>query len=79
MALAFTGRYEFNYVTPTPGTDGSGNPITVQVPGSFSLGGISEEVARGIRFGLRRVSTITDVVVGRVMEDREIITVDPAS
>lgn len=79
MALTFTGNYEFSYTTPTPGTDPTtGNPITVQVPTVFTLGGISEDVARGIRAGLRRVTSITNVVAGRVMQDREIISVDPA-
>ena len=40
-------------------------------PGRFVLGGISEDVAKGIRFGLRKVPTITSVVVERISETRD--------
>lgn len=75
----FTGSYEFRYTTPTPGVDDEGNPVPLQVPTTFVLGSISEDVARGIRFGLKRVASITNVVVARVMEDREAVTTDPTA
>lgn len=76
--MAFTGRYEFSYTTPTPGTDDDGNPITLQVPTTFSLGGISDDVAKGILFGLRKVPSITNVTGERVMENKENVTGDPS-
>ena len=75
--MAFIGRYEFGYTTPTPGTDDSGNPVTVQVPTVFAPGGISDDVAKRIRFGLRKVPSITNVTAERVMENKENVTGDP--
>ena len=45
----------------------SGSPV----PTSFSLGGISEDAAKGIRFGLKKVPTIFNVNVERVVETRD--------
>ena len=57
-------RYEFSYTTPS----------LSDAPTSFMLGGISEDVAKGIRFGLRKVTSITNVVVSRVFEDRDALS-----
>jgi hypothetical protein len=77
--MAFTRRYEFGYTTPTQVADpDTGNPVTAQVPTTFALSGVSEDVAKGIRFGLRKVPTITNVTVERVMETKEGVTGDPA-
>lgn len=74
MAATFTGQYEFSYVTPTTDPD-TGQPINV--PTTFTLAGISDDAARGIRFGLRKVTSITNVVVARIMADRDPVTLDP--
>lgn len=76
MALSFTGNYEFSYTTPSTSVDANGNSITTQIPTTFVLTGISDDVARGLARGLRRVTSITNVVVGRVMQDREVIAPD---
>jgi hypothetical protein len=47
--------HEFSYTT-----DG--------VPTTFRLGGIADDVAKGIRAGLRKVPTITDVTARKVSE-----------
>ena len=75
--MAFTGRYEFAYDTPTNTTDDQGNPVVINVPTTFALGGISEDVAKGIRFGLRKVPSITNVIAARVMETKEAVVGDP--
>ena len=62
--------YEFSYNTPTTAEDGT----TILVPTTFRVGGIHLDVAKGIRFGLRRVIApnatvpIQDVTARRVVE-----------
>lgn len=62
-------RYEFSY------TDNSdpANPVQMM----FGLHGVSDDVAKGVRFGLRKVPTITNVVAERITEDRQPVTGDP--
>jgi hypothetical protein len=72
-----TTRFEFSYDTPTQGVDGQGNPVTIAVPTTFALGGVSDDVAKGIRAGLRKVTSITNVVVERVSETKESMAPDP--
>ena len=69
MAATVVG-YEFHYDTPTQTTDKDGNPITVDVPTLFGLSGISQDVAKGVRQGLRNVPSIKNVVAVQVLEDR---------
>jgi hypothetical protein len=75
-------RYEFAYTTPTPApTEADPNAIN-QVPTVFALDGISPDVAKGIRFGLRRVQQlglIANVDVGFITETRTAVTTDPGS
>lgn len=59
--MAVTG-YEFGY------TDASG------LPTSFVLGGITDDVAKGIRQGLRNVPSITNVTAERIVSTRENVT-----
>ena len=70
MAAQVVG-YEYKYDVPTQTTDSGGNPITVDMPMSFMLGSISEDVAKGIRYGLRQVPSIKNVTAVRVLEDRD--------
>jgi hypothetical protein len=60
-------RFEFNYTT-----------IATNAPTSFALGGITEEVAHGIRVGLEGVASITNVTAVEVMETREAVSVPVA-
>ena len=69
MAAQVIG-YEFSYDTPTQTTDAGGNPVTVDVPTTFSLSGISQDVAKGVRQGLRNVPSIKNVVAAQVTQDR---------
>lgn len=62
--------YEFNYVTPTQVPDGSGGTTSVDIPTAFTLSGITDDVAKGIRQGLRNVPSIKNVTAERVLEDR---------
>jgi len=74
-------RYEFSYTTPTPSVDGNGQPITIQVPNTFALGGISDIVAKCIRFGLRKgqqLGYIAGVDCQAVDETRTAVTADPS-
>lgn len=75
-------RYEFSYTTPTPApTDADPNAIN-QVPTSFALGGISPDVAKGIRFGLMRCQTlglIANVDAGVITESRVAVTGNPGT
>ena len=73
--MAVTG-YQFSYTTPTAATDSAGNPITVDTPTSFTIGGISEDVARGLRRGLRNVPTIANVVVSQVVNNTQQLPAD---
>jgi hypothetical protein len=57
--------------------DAEGNATLT--PTTLAIGGVSEDVARGIRAGLRKVASITNVSVARVMEDRENVTNDPTA
>ena len=43
-------------------------------PAMFVLGGISEDVAKAIRAGLRKSPAVTDLVVERISESREEVT-----
>jgi hypothetical protein len=54
-----TVRFEFSYTNVEDG-----------MPGSFGLGGITPEVAAGIRTGLQGVASITDVTAHEVVESR---------
>lgn len=63
--------FEFSYNTPAVDSTGA----TVVTPTMFRLSGISVDVAKGIRFGLRRVTAangaavpIQDVIARRVTE-----------
>lgn len=73
-------RYEFYYETPQPGVDSDGNPLP-NIPTTFGLPGtIDLNVAKGIRFGLRRVQQlggIVNVTVATVDEARTAVTTDP--
>ena len=62
-------RYEFAYDTMV--LDGP------NISTMFALGGISEDVAKGIRFGLRKVPTITNVTAQRITESKEVVVGDP--
>ena len=62
--------YEFTYTDSTDGTP---------QPSAFTLGGISENVARGIRFGLKKAPQISDVTGKVVTQQRaDIPGPDPA-
>ena len=52
--------YSFNYTDTATG-----------IPTQFVLGGISEDVAKGIRFGLKKVPSISNVTVDRITETRD--------
>lgn len=70
-------RYEFYYETPTQQPDGSGGTITVNVPTTFSLGGIALPVAKAIRAGLIARATqagIANVSATRVQDATDTIT-----
>ena len=56
-------EYQFQY------TDVDGGSIHM-----FQLGSISEDVAKGIRFGLRKVPSITQVVVQQILVDRQALS-----
>lgn len=69
-------NYQFGWLTPTPGTDESGNPVTVQVPSTFTIGGIPVNIARAIRSGLNReatknatINTVTAKVITETLTD----------
>ena len=64
MAAQVIG-YEFSYDQPTD----TGNGI-VDVPTTFSLSGISSDVAKGIRQGLRNVPSIKNVVAAQITQDK---------
>jgi hypothetical protein len=64
MAAQVIG-YEFSYDTPTV-VDG----VNVDVPTTFSLSGVTQDVAKGIRQGLRNVPSIKNVVAAQVTQDR---------
>lgn len=68
--------YEFRYETPTQSFDADGNPVTTNVPTTFALSGISEDVARGVRRGLRNVTTITNVTVSRLDQTASALSPD---
>jgi hypothetical protein len=60
--------YQFGYTTTAD-----------SLPTGFAIGGITEDVARGIRAGLRKVTTITDITVQRITETRDDVAgADPA-
>jgi hypothetical protein len=70
-------RYEFYYETPTQQPDGSGGTITVNVPTTFSLGGIALPVAKAIRAGLVNRAAqagITNVSATRVQDATDNVT-----
>ena len=69
MAAQVIG-YEFGYDTPTQTTDPGGNPITVDVPTTLALSGISQDVAKGIRQGLRNVPSIKNVTAAQIIQDK---------
>jgi hypothetical protein len=60
--------FEFSYDTPAAIVDDP--PITT----AFRLGGISDDVARGIKLGLGRVPSISNVAAKRVVETRTDVT-----
>ena len=66
--------FTFAYTTPTQDVDAQGNPITVQVPSTFTLGGISLDVAKGILLGLNRVPSITNVTAQRLTQTTDAVT-----
>lgn len=72
-------RYQFTYNTPTPAPTQADPNATVDVPTTFALpGSVGEDVARGIRRGLRTyVATINNVSLTRVSEVIEVVTADP--
>ena len=65
-------RFEFSYETPQP-NDADGNPVP-PVPTTFALGGISLDVAKGIRRGLGNVGSIQNVTAARVVETSQNVT-----
>ena len=65
--MAVTG-YAFSFIDTATG-----------IPTQFVLGGISSDVAKGIRFGLKKVPTITNVSVEQITETRDALPAgDPA-
>ena len=59
--------YTYSFTDPTMG------------PSQFQVGGITEDVAKGIRFGLKKVPGITNVSVERSVESKEALAAgDPA-
>ena len=61
MAAVVTG-YEFSF---TDNTDPA-NPVSNR----FGVYGVSQDTAKGIRFGLRKVPTLSNVVALQILEDR---------
>ena len=60
--MAVTG-YEFSF---TDNTDPA-NPV----PNRFGVYGISQDTAKGIRFGLRKVPTLSNVTALQITETRD--------
>ena len=67
MAAEVIG-YEFHYDTPT---DVGG--VMTDIPTTFGLGGISQDVAKGIRGGLRNVPSIKNVTAIQLTQDRNAV------
>lgn len=67
-------QWVFQYMTPQPQPLPPDPPVP-PIPTSFTLGGITEEVARGVRDGLLTVASITDVTLTRVTAVTEEIPV----
>lgn len=65
-------RFEFGYDTPQP-NDANGDPVPA-IPTTFALGGITIDVAKGIRRGLMNVPTITNVTAARITESSQAVT-----
>jgi hypothetical protein len=60
--------YSFKYTTPTPDVDPDGNPITVDVPTEFVVGGIPEKVAQGMLNGMLGVKGIANQTCQAVLQ-----------
>jgi hypothetical protein len=60
MTTPVSVRFEFKYTT-----------VADSIETMFAIGGITEEVAKGIRSGLESVPSITDVIAAEVMEHKE--------
>jgi hypothetical protein len=65
-------RYEFTYTTTVNTPDGPQDVST-----TFSVGGITDDVAKAIRFGLTKLSSIKNVSAERIDESRQQVTGTP--
>lgn len=71
--------YEFYYETPTPTPTTEEPNLITNVPTTFVLGGVTEDVARAIRRGIRQnAASVINVSLTRLVDSREVVGADPA-